>query len=77
MDYRVLKILNKSTLLLVTPNDRECKTNINDVKPATTLELIENAWDSLLNSIKTNHQNYDYNLRPHSKFIICNTNSVN
>ena len=44
MDYRVLKILNESTLLLVTPNSRKCKTNINNVKPSTTLELIENAW---------------------------------
>ena len=64
MDYRVLKILNESTLLLVTPNRRECKMNINSVKPATTLELIENAWDSFLNLIKSNHQNHDYNPRP-------------
>ena len=53
MDYRVLKILSKSTLLLVTPNGRKCKTNINDVSPVTTLKLIENAWDSFLNLIKT------------------------
>ena len=43
MDYRELKIINKSTLLLVTPNEREHKTNINDVNPASTLTLIENA----------------------------------
>ena len=52
MDYRVLKLLNESTLLLVTPIDRKHKTNINDVKPCTTLELIEIAWNSFLNSIK-------------------------
>ena len=45
MDYRVLKILNESTLLFITPNCTDHKTNINDVKPATTHELIENAWD--------------------------------
>ena len=44
----------------------KCKTNVNDVKPATKLKLIENAWDSFLNSVKANHQNHDYNLRPHT-----------
>ena len=57
MHYRVLKILNDSSLLLVTPNDTEHKTNMNDVKPATTPKLFENAWDLFLNTIKTNHQN--------------------
>ena len=65
MHYRVLKILKESTLLLITFNGRECKMNINDVKPCTTLELVKNALSSFLNSIKTNHQNHDYNLRPH------------
>ena len=32
MYYNLLKILNESTLLLVTPNGREHKTNINDAK---------------------------------------------
>ena len=50
MDYRVL--INVSTLLLVTPNGKECETNINDMKPSSTLELIENALNSFLNSIK-------------------------
>ena len=63
IDYRVPKIINKSTLLLVTPNGKEHKTNINHVKPATTLKLIEEVWDSFLNSIKMNCQNHDYNLR--------------
>ena len=31
----------------------EFKTNINNLKPATTLELNENAWDSFLDLIKT------------------------
>ena len=52
MDYRVLKMLNKSTQLLVKTNGREYKTNINNVKPATRLKLIKNAWDSFLNLIK-------------------------
>ena len=52
-DYRVLKILNESTLILVTPNSREHKTNISDVKPATTPELVDSAWDSFLSSIPT------------------------
>ena len=56
MDYTVLKIINKSTLLLVTPNGKECEMNINDVKPCTTLALGGNAWNLFLNSIKTNHQ---------------------
>ena len=59
------KILNEITLLLVAPNERECKTNINDVKPTTILELIENVWELFMNSIKTNHQNCDCNMRHH------------
>ena len=66
MDSRVLNILNKSMLLLIAPNGREFKTNINYIKPATTLEHIENAWNSFLNLIKTKCQNLDYNLRLHS-----------
>ena len=60
MDYRALTILNENTLLLVTPNGKECKTNVSDVKPCTSLEWVENAWDSFLNSIKTNCQNHEY-----------------
>ena len=64
-DYRVLQTLNDSTLLLVSLKGKERKkTNIYDVKPYSTLDLIENAWDSFLGSIKINHQNYTYNLRP-------------
>ena len=32
LDYRVLQMLNDSTLLLVTPDGKERKANINDVK---------------------------------------------
>ena len=51
-DYRILKILNEGTLLLVTPSGRECKMNINNVKPCNTLQIAENALSSFLNSIK-------------------------
>ena len=64
LHYRVLNILNDITFLLVTPNGKERKTNINDVKPCSILELIENACDAFLGSIKSNHQNCAYNLRP-------------
>ena len=57
MDYNVLKILNDSTLLLIMPNGKERKTNLNDFKPCSTTELVENAWDLFLGSIKTKHQN--------------------
>ena len=66
VDYRLLEILNENTLLLVTPNGREVKTHINDVKPATKLTLAEYAWNSFLNLIKTKHENCDYSLRLHS-----------
>ena len=49
MDYGALKILSESTLLLITPSVKECKRNINNVKPCTTLELGENAWNLFLN----------------------------
>ena len=41
LDYKVLKILNDSTLLLMTPNGKERKININDVKLCSTTELVE------------------------------------
>ena len=59
MDYRVLKILNESTLLLVVCSDKEHKMNINDVKLCTTLELVENAWNSFLNFVETKCKNHD------------------
>ena len=43
LDYRVLTILNDSIPFLVTPNGKERKTNINDVKLCSRLELIEKA----------------------------------
>ena len=45
LDYRILKILNHTTLLLEMPKGKEKKTNINDVKPCSTSELIENAYE--------------------------------
>ena len=64
LDYRILNILNDSTLLLVTLNWKERKTDINDVKPWSISELMENVWDSFLASIKINHPNSAYDLRP-------------
>ena len=42
-DYRVFKKVNESTLLLVIPNGKVCKTTINDVKPHATFEPIGEA----------------------------------
>ena len=53
IDYRALKVINKSTLLFVTPNGKECKTNINDMKPYTSLEQTEDAWNLVQISMKT------------------------
>ena len=64
-DWQYTLLTQYSTLLLVAPNGREHKTNINDVKPCTTLELIKNAWNSFLNPKKIKCQNHDYNLGPH------------
>ena len=61
---QVLKIINDSTLLLITPNGKERKTNSHDVKPCSTTELVEKAGDSFLGSIKTKHQNCSHKLRP-------------
>ena len=57
-DYRVLKILNESTPQLVTLNGKDHKMNISDMRPCTTLELVENAQNPFLNSIKTNYPNH-------------------
>ena len=63
LDYRVLQILNDSALLLITPDGKERKMNIN-VTPCSILKLVENAWDSFLGSTKSNCQKCTYNLRP-------------
>ena len=72
LDYKVLKILNDSTIFLITPNGKERKTNSNNVKPYSTPELVKNTCNSLLSSIKTKCQNHNYSLRPclNSKFKI-------
>ena len=64
MAYRVLKKLNDSTLLLVTPNDRE-KININDVKPCITLQLITNTW----NLLEVNHLFHSYDICTNSCYL--------
>ena len=60
LDYNVVRILNDSTLLLITPNCKERKTNISNVKPCSTVELVKNAWNSFLGPLKTKHQNCNY-----------------
>ena len=35
-------MINDSTLLLIIPNSKE--KNINDVKPCSTAEFVENTW---------------------------------
>ena len=64
LDYKVLKILNDSTYSLMMPNEKERKTNINNVKPCSTTESVENACDPFLGCIKTQHENFNYILRP-------------
>ena len=54
-DYRVQKILNNSTVLLVTSNRKERKININDFKLCFTTKLVEFAWDSFFGSRNTKH----------------------
>ena len=65
LDYRVLKILHNITLLLVTPNDKERKTNIN-VNPCSTLELIKmlgiHSWASSKSTLKIPHITSDLGL---------------
>ena len=39
-DYSILCQVNEHTLLLLTPDGKEWKTNIGDVKPCTMAELI-------------------------------------
>ena len=55
LDYKVLKILNDSTLLPVTINGKEWKTSINDVKPCSPIEPIKNClgFISKLNTSQT------------------------
>ena len=55
LGYKVLKLINDSTLLLVMPNVKERKTNINDIGTCSTTALVENDWDSFLASVKTKH----------------------
>ena len=64
-DYNVLKVLDDSTPLLMTPNGKERKANINNVKPCKKTELVKNAWNSFLSLEKNKCQNCNYSLRPH------------
>ena len=63
VDYMALKIINDSTLLLILLNGKRKKKQM-VIKPCSTTELIENAWDLFLGSTKTKHTNFSYKLRP-------------
>ena len=65
LDYMALKIVIDSALLFITPNGKERKTNINDVKPWGATEFIKNAWEAFLISIQTKCKKINYDLRPH------------
>ena len=41
LDYYVFKILNGNTILLITPNGKERKRNINDVRSCSTVQLVK------------------------------------
>ena len=62
LDYKVLNTINERAILLTTPNGKERKININNLKPCSTIELKDNAWYSFLGSLKTKGQNLYYNL---------------
>ena len=53
LGFKVLKICNDRTVLLMRPNSKERKTNINYVKHCGTTDIFKNALDSSLSSIKT------------------------
>ena len=55
LEYNILKILSDSTLMLITPNGKERKANINDVKPCSRTELIKKCSELIfkLNKNKT------------------------
>ena len=66
-DYRFLHQLNKCTVLLLTQDHKDLKINIGDVKPCTTAEITESAWDYFKLSIcntATQSIKMPYNLRP-------------
>ena len=52
----------------ISPNGKESTTNINGVRPCSTIDLTKNAWDSFISSIQTKCKNCIYNLRPQHKF---------
>ena len=64
LHYRVLKVLNDSTLLLIMPDRKERKTNVNNVKPCDTTELVENMWDLFWAPLRPNVKINNYNLIP-------------
>ena len=59
-----------TTPLLITSNGKERKTNISDIKPCSTTELLEDTWDSFPKSLQTKCQNGNYNLVPQPSFKV-------
>ena len=45
MDYKLLKIINEGTLLLVLISGKVHNMNVKDMKPCTTSELTEDIWN--------------------------------
>ena len=65
-NYRILKIVNESTLLIESPNGKTCQININDAKSVSALTATDNALQEFKESMRRKEHTHLYTLQSSS-----------
>ena len=66
-DYRVLKIVNKCTLLVESPDGKNRQININDAKPVSATATTDNALQDFKTLSNDKDHTHPYMLQSSSK----------
>ena len=61
-DYRILEIINECTLLILSPDGKTRKININDPKPVPAITAADNALQDFKQSMLRRKCTHPYNL---------------
>ena len=66
LDYRIVKIINKCTLLIESPGGKNRKININDAKPVSAITAADNALQDFKQSMLRRECTHPYTLHSSS-----------
>ena len=61
-DYRILKIINKCSLLIEGPNGKTRKSHVNDAKPVSAITAADNVLQEFRQSMLRKEHAHPYTL---------------